>query len=124
MECHHCHVCVFHCLHWYGLGVSCVCLCSLSHLCFSLFMLVRVICILQSCKHESWINIAKFLMDDVPLLLKSEDAKDIHQVISIIVASLPSNFEEFIKWIAEIRRREDGGPSLSAEEKARLAIKV
>ena len=32
MECHHCHVCVFHCLHWYGLGVSCVCLCSLSHL--------------------------------------------------------------------------------------------
>ncbi|XP_027353388.1 glutathione gamma-glutamylcysteinyltransferase 1 isoform X2 [Abrus precatorius] len=76
-----------------------------------------------SCKHESWISIAKFLMDDVPLLLKSEDVKDIHQVLSIIVTSLPSNFEEFIKWVAEIRRREDGGPSLSAEEKARLVVK-
>ncbi|BAT85549.1 hypothetical protein VIGAN_04310700 [Vigna angularis var. angularis] len=76
-----------------------------------------------SCKHESWINIAKFLIDDVPLLLKSEDVKDVHQVVSIIVSSLPSKSEQFIKWVAEIRRREDGGPSLSTEEKARLAIK-
>ncbi|KAL9285059.1 hypothetical protein ACSQ67_024589 [Phaseolus vulgaris] len=76
-----------------------------------------------SCKHESWINIAKFLMDDVPLLLKSVDVKDVHQAVSIIVSSLPSSSEQFIKWVAEIRRREDGGPSLSAEEKARLAIK-
>ncbi|RYR52930.1 hypothetical protein Ahy_A06g027786 isoform B [Arachis hypogaea] len=76
-----------------------------------------------SCKHESWISIAKFLMDDVPLLLKSEDVKDIQMVLSIIVTSLPSKFEEFIKWIAEIRRREDGGPSLSPEEKARLGVK-
>jgi len=63
-------------------------------------------------------------MDDVPLLLKSENVKDIHQVVSIIVSSLPSKSEQFIKWVAEIRRREDGGPSLSTEEKARLAIKV
>ncbi|KAL1313469.1 hypothetical protein HN51_040037 [Arachis hypogaea] len=76
-----------------------------------------------SCKHESWISIAKFLMDDVPLLLKSEDVKDIQMVLSIIVTSLPSKFEEFIKWVAEIRRREDGGPSLSPEEKARLGVK-
>ncbi|KAI4301069.1 hypothetical protein L6164_034386 [Bauhinia variegata] len=76
-----------------------------------------------SCKHESWISIAKFLMDDIPLLLKAEDVKDIQKVLSVIVTSLPSNFREFIKWIAEIRRREDGSPSLSPEEKARLAIK-
>ena len=63
-------------------------------------------------------------MDDVPLLLKSEDVKDIQKVLSVVVTSLPSDFGEFIKWVAEIRRREDGGPSLSAEEKARLAIKV
>lgn len=63
-------------------------------------------------------------MDDVPFLLKSEDVKDIHKVLSVIFKSLPSNFEEFIKWVAEIRRREDGGSSLSAEEKARLAVKV
>lgn len=80
--------------------------------------------ILQSCKHESWNSIAKFLMDDVPFLLKSEDVKDIHKVLSVIFTSLPSNFEEFIKWVAEIRRREDGDSSLSAEEKTRLAVKV
>nr|ACT87974.1 phytochelatin synthase isoform 3 [Sesbania rostrata]ACT87977.1 phytochelatin synthase isoform 3 [Sesbania rostrata] len=76
-----------------------------------------------SCKHENWINIAKFLMDDVPFLLKSENVKDIHKVLSVIVTSLPSNFEEFIKWVAEIRRIEDAGSSLSVEEKARLAVK-
>nr|AFM38979.1 phytochelatin synthase [Sophora viciifolia] len=75
-----------------------------------------------SCRHASWNSIAKFLIDDVPLLLKSEDVKDIHKVLSVVVSSLPSNFEEFIKWVAEVRRREDG-PSLSAEEKARLAVK-
>ncbi|KAJ7977214.1 Phytochelatin Synthase, Glutathione gamma-glutamylcysteinyltransferase [Quillaja saponaria] len=76
-----------------------------------------------SCKHESWINIAKFLMDEVPILLKSEDVKDIHKVLSVVITSLPSNFGEFIKWIAEVRRREDGGQTLSPEEKARLNIK-
>jgi glutathione gamma-glutamylcysteinyltransferase len=72
----------------------------------------------------SWNSIAKFLMDDVPFLLKSEDVKDIHKVLSVIFTSLPSNFEEFIKWVAEIRRREDGDSSLSEEEKTRLAVKV
>ncbi|KAG9149429.1 hypothetical protein Leryth_003384 [Lithospermum erythrorhizon] len=37
--------------------------------------------------------------------------------------SLPSNFEEFIKWVAEVRRSEDGDKSLSSEEQGRVAIK-
>ncbi|KAL6564660.1 Glutathione gamma-glutamylcysteinyltransferase 1 [Orobanche minor] len=73
-----------------------------------------------SCKHESWNSIAKFLVDDVPCLLKSEDVKDICKVLSVIVTSLPSNFEEFIKWI---RRQEDGVPSLSEEEKTQAVVK-
>ncbi|XP_028777037.1 glutathione gamma-glutamylcysteinyltransferase 1-like [Neltuma alba] len=77
-----------------------------------------------SCKHESWISIAKFLMDDVPLLLKSDDVKNVHKVLSVVVNSLPSNFGDFIKWVAEVRRREDGSPSLSVEEKARVSIKA
>ncbi|KAF4358193.1 hypothetical protein F8388_009476 [Cannabis sativa] len=76
-----------------------------------------------SCKHESWIGIAKYLMEDVPLLLKSESVKDIQKVISIIFTSLPSNFEEFIKWVAEVRRREDGAQGVSPEENARLSVK-
>lgn len=63
-------------------------------------------------------------MDDVPHLLKSEAVKNVHKVLSVVVNSLPSNFGDFIKWVAEVRRREDGGPSLSAEEKARDSIKV
>ncbi|CAJ2641211.1 glutathione gamma-glutamylcysteinyltransferase 1-like [Trifolium pratense] len=76
-----------------------------------------------SCKHESWNSNAKFFINDVPFLLKSEDVKDISKVISIIVTSLPSTFEEFIKWVAEIRRQEDGGSSLSEEEKAQVVVK-
>lgn len=79
---------------------------------------------MQSCKNESWVGIAKYLMDDVSLLLKSADVKDIEKVLSLIFTSLPSNFGEFIKWIAEVRRREDGDQSLSSEEKARVAVKV
>lgn len=79
---------------------------------------------LQSCKHESWVGVAKYLMDDVPLLLKLEDVKNVQEVLSVVFMSLPSNFEDFIKWIAEVRRREDVGQTLSTEEKARLAVKV
>ncbi|KAF5741836.1 hypothetical protein HS088_TW10G00842 [Tripterygium wilfordii] len=76
-----------------------------------------------SCRHESWARIAKYLIDDVPLLLRSELVKDIEKVLSVIFVSLPSNFEEFIKWVAEIRRQEDSGHNLSQEEKQRLSIK-
>ena len=63
-------------------------------------------------------------MDDVPVLLMSEDVKDVDQVLSVVFTYLPSNFGEFIKWVAEVRRREDGGQNLSQEEKGRLATKV
>lgn len=63
-------------------------------------------------------------MDDVPLLLKSDNVKDIQKVLSVVFTSLPSNFEEFIKWVAEVRRHEDDSQGLSPEEKARLSVKV
>ncbi|CAK9149987.1 unnamed protein product [Ilex paraguariensis] len=76
-----------------------------------------------SCKNESWVNTAKFLVDDVPVLLSSEDVKDIKGVLSVIFTAPASNFAEFIQWVAEVRRQEDSGQSLSDEEKGRLAIK-
>lgn len=63
-------------------------------------------------------------MEDVPVLLGLEDLEDVKNVLSVVFKSLPSNFAEFIKWIAEVRRQEDGGQSLSQEEKGRLAVKV
>ncbi|CAN1270336.1 Glutathione gamma-glutamylcysteinyltransferase 1 [Linum perenne] len=76
-----------------------------------------------SCKQESWSGIAKYLIDEVPMLLKSEDVKDIDRVFDIVVSSLPSDFCDFIKWVAEVRRQEEGGENISQEEKGRLAMK-
>ncbi|XAR61074.1 Glutathione gamma-glutamylcysteinyltransferase [Bertholletia excelsa] len=76
-----------------------------------------------SCKHESWMSSAKYLVDDVPCLLKSENVKDIKDVLCVVLSSLPSDFGEFIKWVAEVRRREEDGESLSQEEKGRLLVK-
>ncbi|KAL0418626.1 UNVERIFIED_CONTAM: Glutathione gamma-glutamylcysteinyltransferase 1 [Sesamum radiatum] len=76
-----------------------------------------------SCNHESWITTAKYLMDDVPVLLSSETMKDVKNVLATVFMSLPLDFAEFIKWVAEIRRKEDGGQGLSEEEKGRLSIK-
>ncbi|PHT86332.1 Glutathione gamma-glutamylcysteinyltransferase 2 [Capsicum annuum] len=77
-----------------------------------------------SCKHESWVSISKHLMDDLPVLLSSENVKDIKDVLSTLLSNLPPNFAEFIKWVAEVRRQEENGQKLSEEEKGRLAIKV
>ncbi|PON81776.1 Phytochelatin synthase [Trema orientale] len=78
----------------------------------------------QSCRHESWNCVAKYLTEDVPLLLKLDDIKDVQEVLSVVFQSPPADLREFIKWIAEVRRPEDDGSLiLSEEEKERLAIK-
>ncbi|XP_051143617.1 glutathione gamma-glutamylcysteinyltransferase 1-like isoform X2 [Andrographis paniculata] len=76
-----------------------------------------------SCKHDSWITTAKYLMDEVPVLLSSNNLKDVNSVFSAVFTSLPSDFSEFIKWVAEIRRKEDNSQGLSEEEQGRLAMK-
>lgn len=76
-----------------------------------------------SCKHDSWVNIAKYLVEDVPVLLGSKDVKHVNDVLSIVINSLPSKIHEFIKWVAEVRRTEEGDQSLSPEEQERLSIK-
>lgn len=50
--------------------------------------------------------------------------KDIVGAISVVCISLPSNFREFIKWVAEVRRHEDDDLGLSQEEMRRLMLKV
>ncbi|XP_059431960.1 long-chain-alcohol oxidase FAO2-like isoform X3 [Corylus avellana] len=76
-----------------------------------------------SCRHDSWKSLAKYLVEDVPLLLKLEDLKDVKKVLSMIFKSPPADLREFIKWVAEVRRQEDGSVILSDEEKGRVAIK-
>lgn len=79
---------------------------------------------MQSCKHESWAIIVKYSVEDVPVLISSENVKDVNDVLSIIFNSLPSKFLEFIKWVAEVRTTDESDQSLSPEEQQRLSIKI
>ncbi|URE47206.1 hypothetical protein MUK42_16959 [Musa troglodytarum] len=76
-----------------------------------------------SCRDERWVTMAKYLMDEVPILLKSEDLKSVPLVLSILLESLPACAGYFINWVLEVRRQEENGSSLSKEEKERLAAK-
>lgn len=79
---------------------------------------------MQSCRHESWLSIANYLIEDVPLLLESENPDTVYDVLCLIFSSLPASAGEFIKWVAEVKRHEENGASLSMEEKGRLTAKV
>lgn len=78
-----------------------------------------------SCRHESWVSTAKYLAEDLPVLLKSESLHSVTDVLSLIFESLPTNAEDFIKWMAEVRLKEEEKDSsfLSEEEKSRLVAK-
>ncbi|CAH2038985.1 unnamed protein product, partial [Thlaspi arvense] len=76
-----------------------------------------------SCKDESWNSIAKYLKEDVPRLVSSQDVDTIERILYAVFKSLPSNFNQFIRWMAEIRRTEDVSQNLSPEEKSRLNLK-
>ncbi|CAF1731184.1 unnamed protein product [Brassica napus] len=76
-----------------------------------------------SCKDESWISIVKYLKEDVPRLVSSQHVDTVEKILSVVFKSLPSNFNTFIKWVAEIRRTEDAKPNLSAEEESRQKLK-
>ncbi|XAR61075.1 Glutathione gamma-glutamylcysteinyltransferase [Bertholletia excelsa] len=56
-----------------------------------------------SCRNENWNSIMKYLIRDVPPLLKSEDIKDIEGVLSGVISSIPSNFNEFEAVLKQIR---------------------
>ena len=77
---------------------------------------------LQSCGDEGWKNMAKYCVEDVPNLLKSLD--NVSTLLSHLVQSLPANAGDLIKWVIEVRRKEEGGSCLSKEEKERLVLKV
>ncbi|XP_072966627.1 glutathione gamma-glutamylcysteinyltransferase 1-like isoform X2 [Typha angustifolia] len=76
-----------------------------------------------SCKHDTWVGMAKYLLDDVPNLVKSASLNSVTAVLFLLFKNLPASAGDFIKWVAEVRRQEEDGSSLSKEEKERLALK-
>lgn len=77
----------------------------------------------MSCKDESWKSISKYLMEQVPQLLKAEAIDSVEKILSPIFESLPANLTDLIKWIAEVRRLESAEKTVDNEEAERLAIK-
>lgn len=78
----------------------------------------------QSCKDENWIKVANFLREDVPSLVRSDVVNSVQGLLSILFRALPASAGDFIKWVVEVRRQEEGGSSLTPEEKERLTMKV
>ncbi|CAN8267637.1 unnamed protein product [Cochlearia groenlandica] len=76
-----------------------------------------------SCKDESWLSIVKYLKEDVPRLVSSHHVDTVEKILAVVFKSLPSDFNTFIKWVAEIRRPEDAKPNLSTDEKSRQKLK-
>ncbi|KAL6838667.1 hypothetical protein ACP4OV_031381 [Aristida adscensionis] len=76
-----------------------------------------------SCRDENWKIMAKYCVEDFPNLVKDESLDNVPTLLSRLIESLPSNAEALIKWVVEVRRKEEGGPSLSKEEKERLFLK-
>lgn len=67
---------------------------------------------------------SKYCVEDLPSLLKAGNLDNVPALLSRLIESLPADAESLIKWVVEVRRKEEGGPSLNKEEKERLFLKV
>ncbi|CAL4978497.1 unnamed protein product [Urochloa decumbens] len=76
-----------------------------------------------SCRDESWISMARYCVKDLPDLLKAESLDNVPTLLSHVIDSLPANAGSLIKWVVEVRRKDEDGPCLSKEEKERLFVK-
>lgn len=74
-------------------------------------------------EHKNITSTAKFLIDDVPLLLTSESLSTIPEVLSTIFRHLPMHAGDLIKWIAEVWRTEEN-ECLSKMEKEEVLQQV
>ncbi|WVZ72752.1 hypothetical protein U9M48_021163 [Paspalum notatum var. saurae] len=76
-----------------------------------------------SCRDENWRSMAKYCVEDLPNILKAQNLDNVPALLSCLIESLPADAEALIKWVVEVRRKEEGGLSLSKEEKERLFLK-
>lgn len=92
---------------------------------YSFYLFIKLFYMInQSCKDENWVKVATYLRDDVPSLVRSETINNVQGLFSILFRALPASAGDFLKWVVEVRRKEEGGSNLSPEENERLALKV
>ncbi|KAJ3691488.1 hypothetical protein LUZ61_020652 [Rhynchospora tenuis] len=76
-----------------------------------------------SCRDDNWVRVANYLREDVPKLVRSETVNSVKALFSLLFRTLPASVGDFIKWVVEVRRQEEGVSSLSPEERERLNLK-
>ncbi|KAL2932960.1 Glutathione gamma-glutamylcysteinyltransferase 3 [Bienertia sinuspersici] len=76
-----------------------------------------------SCRYDGWDTTTEYLAKKIPLLLSSEEISNIQVLLSVIFTSAPVKLINFISWVAEVRKQEDGSEFISEEEWGRLVIK-
>ncbi|KAL2932961.1 Glutathione gamma-glutamylcysteinyltransferase 1 [Bienertia sinuspersici] len=79
--------------------------------------------IYRGCRHDGWETTAKYLTKKIPQLLSSEEISNIQDLLSVILTPAPVSLSNFINWVAEVRKQEDGSELVSEEEWKRLHIK-
>ncbi|KAH7298003.1 hypothetical protein KP509_25G022900 [Ceratopteris richardii] len=77
-----------------------------------------------SCKDEHWRAICKYVLVEVPQLLRSQVFDNPEQVICTILGSLPAAIASFVKWVVEVRPAVDGPlQKIDKDENQRLLYK-
>ncbi|KAK3206919.1 hypothetical protein Dsin_020965 [Dipteronia sinensis] len=69
------------------------------------------------CGHESWIGVEKYLTEDVPRKLRSENVKDVEDLFSLVFKAAPPAIKDFVNWVAEVQRNEDAYTIFTQEKR-------
>lgn len=63
-------------------------------------------------------------LSKLPLLLKSEDVKDIDEIFSVLLQSKSTNFWNFIKHVSEVCGHKDGYKEPRKKKRKMLVVQV
>lgn len=76
-----------------------------------------------SCKDEHWRAMSKYLIEEVPQLLRMREVTNVQQVLDAVFGSLPVDVATFVKWIIEVKLVDEAGKHLDRYETDRLEDK-
>nr|ADR51693.1 phytochelatin synthase [Pteris vittata] len=77
-----------------------------------------------SCKDQRWRAMCKYLLEEVPYLLKSRGFTTVEEVVYTVFGSLPADVAPFVKWIVEVKPAVNGPiEKVDRDETERLLYK-
>ncbi|MQL72306.1 hypothetical protein Taro_004657 [Colocasia esculenta] len=73
-----------------------------------------------SCRNESCVRMAKYLIEDIPSLLESKNPNTISEIVSLVLTAFPTECQDLLRQGSETRGEEENCTILSTENKRRL----